>query len=410
MLYDGLALSAWKEAGGTRWALRVNPSSGNLHPTEAYLLLPGGTLEPAPLLAHYRPDKHALEVRGELPAPLASLLDDCLPPGGCLLALTSVPWREAWKYGERAYRYCQHDLGHALACLSIAAAIQGWEMRLLRGVAESALDGLFGLDRDGFAECESVDALFWIGPALTQEPSLSPRLCEGLAALPLAGAPNRLSREYRDWPGCSGYMGYAGRRACRHARGGSHRASPATTTPACRCDRCCIGGVARSAWTNAPASMSGCCGPGCAGCCRSARRCLSRSPARAARVDLLLFVHRVRGLVPGLYWLDRSGLRPPPMREDFLWQRVDPELPLYLLREGDARALSAYLSCQQDIAGDGCVALAMLAHLGAALEEGPGAIRGCTGNAGSSASCSTSRRRPPGCLGRVSAATTTPGA
>ncbi|WP_216824262.1 hypothetical protein, partial [Klebsiella pneumoniae] len=87
MLYDGLALSAWKEAGGTRWALRVNPSSGNLHPTEAYLLLPGGTLEPAPLLAHYRPDKHALEVRGELPAPLASLLDYCLPPRGCLLAL-----------------------------------------------------------------------------------------------------------------------------------------------------------------------------------------------------------------------------------------------------------------------------------------------------------------------------------
>ncbi|WP_371358814.1 hypothetical protein, partial [Salmonella sp. E393-2] len=74
MLYDGLALSAWKEAGGTRWALRVNPSSGNLHPTEASLLLPGGTLEPAPLLAHYRPDKHALEVRGELPATLASLL------------------------------------------------------------------------------------------------------------------------------------------------------------------------------------------------------------------------------------------------------------------------------------------------------------------------------------------------
>ncbi|MGV8378189.1 hypothetical protein ACV341_35525, partial [Pseudomonas aeruginosa] len=49
-------------------------------------------------------------------------------------------------------------------------------------------------------QCAFGDALFWIGPALTQEPSLSPRLCEGLAALPLAGAPNRLSREYRDWP------------------------------------------------------------------------------------------------------------------------------------------------------------------------------------------------------------------
>ena len=28
-----LALSAWKEIPGHRWALRINPSSGNLHPT-----------------------------------------------------------------------------------------------------------------------------------------------------------------------------------------------------------------------------------------------------------------------------------------------------------------------------------------------------------------------------------------
>ena len=35
---DSLALSAWKEHRGHRWSLRVNPSSGNLHPTEGYLL------------------------------------------------------------------------------------------------------------------------------------------------------------------------------------------------------------------------------------------------------------------------------------------------------------------------------------------------------------------------------------
>ena len=33
-----LGLSAWKEAGLSRWALRVNPSSGNLHPTEGYIV------------------------------------------------------------------------------------------------------------------------------------------------------------------------------------------------------------------------------------------------------------------------------------------------------------------------------------------------------------------------------------
>ena len=35
-----LGLSAWKEYQASRWALRVNPSSGNLHPTEGYVVLP----------------------------------------------------------------------------------------------------------------------------------------------------------------------------------------------------------------------------------------------------------------------------------------------------------------------------------------------------------------------------------
>ena len=43
-----------------------------------------------------------------------------------LVALTSIHWREAWKYGERAFRYCQHDLGHAIAAVRLAAALVGW--------------------------------------------------------------------------------------------------------------------------------------------------------------------------------------------------------------------------------------------------------------------------------------------
>jgi len=38
LFQDSLALSAWKQAGAARWSLRVNPSSGNLHPTEGYLI------------------------------------------------------------------------------------------------------------------------------------------------------------------------------------------------------------------------------------------------------------------------------------------------------------------------------------------------------------------------------------
>src|SRR5881628_2555831 len=63
-----LALSAWKQAGGTRWALRSNPSSGNLHPTEGYLLIgavPGVAFTPG--LYHYAPREHGLERRADCP-------------------------------------------------------------------------------------------------------------------------------------------------------------------------------------------------------------------------------------------------------------------------------------------------------------------------------------------------------
>ncbi len=38
LLELAFGLSAWKQYGPSRWALRCNPSSGNLHPTEAYLV------------------------------------------------------------------------------------------------------------------------------------------------------------------------------------------------------------------------------------------------------------------------------------------------------------------------------------------------------------------------------------
>ncbi|WP_240905996.1 hypothetical protein [Thiorhodococcus mannitoliphagus] len=37
LLELSMGLSAWKAYGDARWALRCNPSSGNLHPTECYL-------------------------------------------------------------------------------------------------------------------------------------------------------------------------------------------------------------------------------------------------------------------------------------------------------------------------------------------------------------------------------------
>jgi len=86
------------------------------------------------------------------------------------------------------------------------------------------------------------------------------------------------------------------------------------------------------------------------------------------RIHLGLFVHRVDGLAAGLYALvrdpDKVELLKRVLHAEFCWQRVPdcpPGLPLYLLKEGDCRALAITVSCGQDIAGDGAFSLAMIA-------------------------------------------------
>src|SRR5439155_13502577 len=107
-----LGLSAWKEYRGSRWALRCNPSSGNLHPTEGYAVLPAVPGLGAGVY-HYVSRDHALECRRTLTAVEAARLAGLLPPGSFLVGLSSIHWREAWKYGVRAFRDCQPDLRHA---------------------------------------------------------------------------------------------------------------------------------------------------------------------------------------------------------------------------------------------------------------------------------------------------------
>jgi SagB-type dehydrogenase family enzyme len=109
-----LGLSAWKSYGAQRWALRCSPSSGNLHPTEGYLLCPalpglsGGVY-------HYLSRDHALEHRAAVDEPRWT---EAFSDSGVLLGISSVHWREAWKYGMRGWRYCQQDCGHVIAALT----------------------------------------------------------------------------------------------------------------------------------------------------------------------------------------------------------------------------------------------------------------------------------------------------
>lgn len=379
-LYLSLALSAGKEVVDpegnvvSRWSLRVNPSSGNLHPTEGYVLIGAAAgLETGAGLYHYAPDEHLLELRATGPVP---------DPGtGFLLGLTSIAWREAWKYGERAFRYCQHDVGHALAALSLAGRCLGWRLRLLTDLEVGLADRVLAVDGLGGPERERADVLVLVDTGTGACPQVG-ELRGWADSRMVLGEPNTLSPGHRIWD--------------------------AIDTVADACHGEVLPGVGAPADLAAPATLAA---PSFAprddsaaaiirnrrsarGMDRRSRlgqedfaRLLARLlPAGSAdvlpalpqgpEVSLLLFVHRVEGLAPGLYALPRHPEHETAwraaMRPDFTWDPVPgmpAELPLRHLIAGDVRETAKRLSCHQDIAADGAFSVGMVARFSAGIAE-----------------------------------------
>jgi len=92
--------------------------------------------------------------------------------------------------------------------------------------------------------------------------------------------------------------------------------------------------------------------------------------ATPPRLQLLLFIHRVDCLEPGLYLLARDtgslpGLK-QRLRPEFEWERptgCPGSLGLYRLVAANARAAAGRLACHQAIASGASLAIAMFADL-----------------------------------------------
>ncbi|MCX7603150.1 MAG: SagB/ThcOx family dehydrogenase [Bryobacteraceae bacterium] len=319
LFYYSASISAAKRApSGYRYALRVNPSSGNLHPTEFHFAARGlkGWEDG---LYHYRPSSHMAEQRAR-GAPLAGVTEAPL----CVI-LTSIFWREAWKYRARAYRYVNHDLGHAMLALQYAAGAMGWP---------SLVRGLF----DDAAARQSLRAAADEEPMLLVElwPPAAPS--EAQPAVWTPGEPNRLSAGVIEYPQI----------AQIHGATLDCRAAPLCREP--RVERWPHGGYAalarqrRSALDFLPDGRI---------LPRAAFQAMLELLAaplaadwRERFVEPWLFLHRVEGFEPGLY----------RMRD----ARVE------LVRPGDQRVVAAALSLGQDLAGHSCFTAVFVADLGRA--------------------------------------------
>ncbi len=371
LLWHSMAVSAWKKVPRTndRYSLRVNPSSGNLHPTETYLALRNVTgLDDG--LYHYRADRHALELRsqGMWTRELSRVLHiPWAAESRLIVALTSIFWREAWKYRDRAYRYCCHDLGHALMSLLLAAEALGVHGGAIADFADCRMARTLGL-----AESDEAPMIFLVFPspqAVEQSPAASPASPVGA----FAGTPNELSSDEIPYELLLGMHRATllpdSSISSRH-RPSDEVIAAGTVVSEQRSIATALSAIApypdatlaaiarrrRSALDFDPATtpMER----------REVQQLLdfatrdwradwrgnfdghSELPARGVDfVTLYLYVHRVSGCDPGVYRWNRSSQT------------------LEQLHAGNVARVAAYLSLEQTLAGNACFAVSMVADL-----------------------------------------------
>jgi SagB-type dehydrogenase family enzyme len=333
LLFHAAAISATKliPEAGYRYALRVNPSSGNLHPTEFHFAT-RGLLNWPDGLYHYRSSSHVAEQRG--------LGDYAMRLGGgdIVFVLTSIAWREAWKYRERAYRYCLHDIGHAWEALALSARAAG---------AEAFAIGHFVDEEIARICCVNDDEWPMLAVRITGTPARSTETAEA-ATQCLGGEANVLSEVPIRYPliddihSATRYIQYRNIPRAAPAISGtgpillpSPEGSPRPFGETARHRRSALN------FEGDPAMSLG---------ELSALLAATAQPyaadfATSRFVQLYLYVHRVDGLEPGAYrfWPQNSTL-----------ERV---------HAGDQKVMAAGLSLGQSLAGNACVAFSMIADL-----------------------------------------------
>ncbi|MBT4897843.1 MAG: SagB/ThcOx family dehydrogenase [Nitrospina sp.] len=371
LLFDSLAISAWKSFQGSKWALRVNPSSGNLHPTEGYLICgPIEGINSSPSVSHYCPKTHGLEIRTTFSNETWKQMSEGFPENTFFIGLSSIYWREAWKYGLRAFRYCHHDMGHALTAINIACSVLGWRTQLMDHLGGEELEIVLGLNKKSEEEIEVPNCLIAVTPQENIKNIKSRDFVAGFSDLKWLGNPNILSHDHMDWHGIT-EVSQATQKPYTEdlPNTGFKRATlpnllqedsfPIRKAIHQRRSAVAMDGKTRISSETFYQFMA----TTIPDACPLPFQTFPWEP----QIHLGLFIHRVDGLSEGLYFLVRnknhlSDLK-ATFKKDFTWTKpkdCPQDMDLFLLQEGDFRGIATSVSCGQEIAGKGCFSLGMI--------------------------------------------------
>lgn len=357
LLQFSMGIAAYKTTGADRWAVRCNASSGNLHPSESYLILPC-ILNEKPLLVHYAPKDHSLEVLCNFES---SFFDD-LPQDSFIVALSSISWREVWKYGERGFRYVQLDVGHAWQSIATSAAMLGWKTAKI-DIADEKMAKILGLDQsERFFETELPDMFLLISPA---DPNQNIDLDKLYDDLPLQydGIANKLSPNMQGWDIIPAIEEATATEPSKQQKisVGQFSKMPTQESKEIILKRRSIHVMDPKLSTISKADFF------------TIIKSVSTSlDGQICAIHPVLMVHRVQDIPQGLYILIRNNddfsMLKNSMKREFLWDKSELE-NLYFLQEGDFTHASKAISCTQDIASDGSFTLGMLARFSSELQN-----------------------------------------
>lgn len=150
LLFCAGGLTKRVRVGGEDYHFRAAASAGALYPIEIYLA--AGDVDGLERgLYHFSPaDLKLIGIRrGDWREYLAEAAGRRSPrEARAVLAMTAIFWRSAWKYRDRAYRYCFWDAGTMLANLIAAANADGISIDIITAFEDPRIETLLGIDGD----------------------------------------------------------------------------------------------------------------------------------------------------------------------------------------------------------------------------------------------------------------------
>jgi SagB-type dehydrogenase family enzyme len=144
-------LTARIQTMGDPMYLRAAPSAGGLYPAEIYLVSRGNNLLPAGLY-NYQVKDHTLihfwanDVWQNIQ--VACFMHPALMAAEVALIASTVFYRSAWRYQDRAYRRIFLDTGHLLGNIELAGSMNGFRPYFIGGFIDRQIDELLYLNTE----------------------------------------------------------------------------------------------------------------------------------------------------------------------------------------------------------------------------------------------------------------------